>query len=34
MHSHFILTDIGGASYQTGLEDNEDGDWTPQDLVT
>lgn len=34
MHNRFILTDTGGASYQTGLDDNEDGGSTPQDLVT
>ena len=34
MHNRFILTDIGGASYQTGLDDNEDGGSTPQDVVT
>lgn len=34
MHNRFILTDTGGASYQTGLDDNEDGGSTPQDVVT
>jgi len=34
MHNRFILTDIGGASFNTGLDDNEDGGSTPQDLVT
>lgn len=34
MHNRFILTNIGGASYQTGLDDNEDGNSTPEDVVT
>ncbi|MBP6421350.1 MAG: hypothetical protein KA271_00500 [Propionivibrio sp.] len=34
LHNRFILTDTGGASYQTGLDDNEDGGSTPQDVVT
>lgn len=34
MHNRFILTDTGGASYQTGLDDNEDGGSTPQDVAT
>lgn len=34
MHNRFILTNLGGASYNTGLDDNEEGNSTPQDLVT
>jgi hypothetical protein len=34
MHNRFILSSIGGASYQTGLDDNEDGNSTPTDLVS
>ncbi|MCM2308476.1 MAG: hypothetical protein NDI91_13550 [Sulfuritalea sp.] len=34
MHNRFILIDTGGASYQTGLDDNEDGGSTPQDVAT
>jgi hypothetical protein len=34
MHNRFILTNIGGASYSTGLDDNEDGGSTTTDLVT
>lgn len=34
MHNRFILTNIGGASYHTGLDDNEDGKLTPTDLVS
>jgi hypothetical protein len=34
MHNRFILTNVGGASYHTGLDDNEDGNSTPTDLVT
>lgn len=33
MHNRFILTNVGGASYHTGLDDNEDGKSTPTDLV-
>lgn len=34
MHNRFILTSVGGASYYTGLDDNEDGGSTPTDVVT
>lgn len=34
MHNRFILTDIGGASFNTGLDDNEGGEFTTTDLVT
>lgn len=34
MHNRFILTSVGGASYHTGLDDNEDGNSTPTDLVS
>lgn len=36
MHNRFILTNIGGASYHTGLDDNEDGNpsSTSTDLVS
>jgi len=34
MHNRFILTSVGGASYNTGLDDNEEGINTPTDLVT
>jgi hypothetical protein len=34
MHNRFILTSIGGASYNTGLDDNEEGGSTPTDLVS
>ena len=34
MHNRFILTSVGGASYQTGLDDNEGGGSTPTDVVT
>lgn len=34
MHNRFILTSVGGASYHTGLDDNEDGKSTPTDLVS
>lgn len=34
MHNRFILTNFGGASYHTGLDDNEDGNSTPTDLVS
>lgn len=34
MHNRFILTNVGGASYHTGLDDNENGNSTPTDLVT
>jgi hypothetical protein len=34
LHNRFILTERGGASYQTGLDDNEDGGSTDEDLVT
>jgi len=34
MHNRFILTHLGGASYHTGLDDNEDGNSTPTDLVS
>lgn len=34
MHNRFILTNVGGASYHTGLDDNEDGNSTPTDLVS
>lgn len=34
MHNRFILTNLGGASYHTGLDDNEDRNSTPTDLVT
>lgn len=33
MHNRFILTDRGGASYQTGLDDNEEGKSCEKDLV-
>lgn len=33
MHNRFILTNLGGASYHTGLDDNEEGYSTPKDLV-
>lgn len=33
MHNRFILTDRGGASYQTGLDDNEEGNSSNKDLV-
>jgi len=33
MHNRFILTDRGGASYQTGLDDNEEGNSSEKDLV-
>lgn len=34
MHNRFILTDIGGAVYKTGLDDNEDGEASSEDVVT
>ncbi|MEF8749886.1 MAG: hypothetical protein V5B31_19135 [Candidatus Accumulibacter propinquus] len=34
LHNRFILTERGGASYQTGLDDNEEGRSTSEDLVT
>ena len=34
MHNRFILTSVGGASYHTGLDDNEDGNSTATDLVS
>jgi len=34
LHNRFILTERGGASYQTGLDDNEEGRSTHEDLVT
>ncbi len=34
LHNRFILTEQGGASYQTGLDDNEEGRSTNEDLVT
>lgn len=36
MHNRFVLTDIGGASYHTGLDDNEEGNEnsTSTDLVS
>jgi hypothetical protein len=34
MHNRFILTNVGGAAYNTGLDDNEDGDRSPTDLVS
>lgn len=34
MHNRFILTSVGGASYHTGLDDNEDGNSTPTDVVS
>ncbi len=34
MHNRFILTSVGGASYHTGLDDNEDGNSTPMDVVS
>lgn len=34
MHNRFILTKMGGAVYKTGLDDNEDGGFTPEDVVT
>lgn len=36
MHNRFILTNVGGASYHTGLDDNEDGNpsSTSTDLVS
>lgn len=34
MHNRFILTNVGGASYNTGLDDNEEGNSTPTDLVS
>lgn len=34
MHNRFILTSVGGASYHTGLDDNEEGESTPTDLVS
>ena len=33
-HNRFILTERGGASYHTGLDDNEEGRSTDEDLVT
>ena len=33
MHNRFILTDRGGASYQTGLDDNEEGKSSDEDMV-
>lgn len=33
MHNRFVLTNIGGAAYKTGLDDNEDGNSTPEDVV-
>jgi hypothetical protein len=32
-HNRFILTDRGGASYLTGLDDNEDGNSSDEDIV-
>lgn len=34
MHNRFILTNLGGASFNTGLDDNDSGESTPTDLVT
>ncbi len=34
MHNRFILTNVGGASYNTGLDDNEAGESTPMNLVS
>lgn len=34
MHNRFILAGGGGASFHTGLDDNEDGNSTPTDLVS
>ncbi len=34
LHNRFILTERGGASYQTGLDDNKEGRSTNEDLVT
>ncbi|MBN8453058.1 hypothetical protein [Accumulibacter sp.] len=34
LHNRFILTERGGASYQTGLDDNKEGRSTDEDLVT
>lgn len=34
MHNRFILTNVGGASFHTGLDDNEDGNSTSTDLVS
>jgi hypothetical protein len=34
MHNRFILTPTGGASFHTGLDDNEDGNSTSTDLVS
>lgn len=34
MHNRFILTDLGGVTYNTGLDDNEAGGSAPTDVVT
>jgi hypothetical protein len=34
MHNRFILTNIGGASYQVGLDDSEEGNSAQKDIVT
>lgn len=34
LQNRFILTEGGGASYQTGLDDNEEGRSADDDLVT
>lgn len=34
LHNRFILTERGGAAYQTGLDDNKGGRSTDEDLVT
>lgn len=34
MHNRFILTSAGGASFHTGLDDNEDGKSTSTDIVS
>jgi hypothetical protein len=33
MHNRFVLTELGGASFSTGLDDNEDGGYSSTDLV-
>jgi hypothetical protein len=33
MHNRFVLTELGGASFSTGLDDNEDGGYSQTDLV-
>ncbi|MBK7994108.1 MAG: hypothetical protein IPK14_12005 [Blastocatellia bacterium] len=34
LHNRYILTDIGGVMFGTGLDDNEDGNSTDTDIVT